>query len=308
MVSEPLRTPVALFVFRRLDTTRRVFDAISNVRPTKLLLVADGPRLDREGEVEACRLVREMLKGVNWPCEIHQNYSDTNLGCQERMISGLNWVFSQVDEAIILEDDCLADSSFFFFCQELLERYRGDQRVASISGTNLVEKFLKTDASYYFSQIGGNWGWATWRAKWQHFDRHIVDWPTLKAERTLSEIFDEPKMVAYWSHNFDKMHENNGPSAWDYQWLYAHFKNHALAIVPSVNLVANIGFGLDATHTTLTDDRLSPPVGVMKFPLRHPSSFVPLRSIDRKLQQLYFAPYSLRVMRRLRRIAKGFVG
>lgn len=303
-----VQVPVALFVFRRPDTTRRVFEAIARSRPTKLLLVADGPRQDREGETEACREVREIVSRVDWPCEVFKEFSDRNLGCQERMISGLDWVFSSVEEAIILEDDCVPDPTFFLFCQELLERYRGDSRIGSISGTNFVEKHVSTDASYFFSQIGGNWGWASWRSEWQRFDRHLRDWPKLKAEGMLSEIFDQPKTVAYWTQIFDRMYQNNGPSAWDYQWLYAHLKNNALAIVPCVNLVANIGFGLDATHTTQVDDRLVPPIKVMEFPLRHPTSFVPLRSVDRKLQQLYFAPYPLRVLRRLRRIAKTLIG
>jgi hypothetical protein len=271
MQTEALQTPVALFVFKRPDTTRRVFEAVSKVRPTKLLLVADGPRQGKEGEAEACRQVREIVSRADWPCEIFQNFSDRNLGCQGRMVTGLNWVFSLVEESIILEDDCVPDPSFFLFCQELLERYRGDTRIGSISGSNFMEKHLNTDASYFFSQFGGNWGWASWRSEWQRFDRHLTDWPKLKTERML-------------------------------------LKNNALAIVPRVNLVANIGFGLDATHTTQVDDRLVPPVKAMEFPLRHPSSFVPLRSVDRKLQQLYFAPYSLRVLRRLHRIAKTLIG
>lgn len=308
MQTEALQTPVALFVFKRPDTTRRVFEAVSKVRPAKLLLIADGPRPDREGEAEACRQVRDIVNRVDWPCEIFQNYSDVNLGCQERMISGLNWVFSLVEEAIILEDDCLPDVSFFFFCQELLEKYRGDNRVASISGTNLVERFLKTDASYFFSQLGGNWGWASWRSEWQKFDRHLMDWPKLKAEQILSEIFHQPKTVAYWTQIFDTMYENNGPSAWDYQWLYAHFKNNSLTIVPRVNLVINVGFGPGATHTAKADVRVTPGAKAIEFPLIHPTSFVPLRSMDRRFQDLYYVPIHLRAFAKVRRLVADHAG
>jgi hypothetical protein len=169
-----------------------------------------------------------------------------------------------------------------------------------------VEKCLDNDASYYFSQLGGNWGWASWRSEWRLFDRHLVDWPKLKAERMLSEIFDQPKTVAYWTSIFDAMYENNGPSTWDYQWLYAHLKNNALAIVPRVNLVANIGFGLDATHTAQADDRLAPPVKVMGFPLKHPSSFVPLRSVDRHYQSLFFTPFLKRALGKVRPLGQRF--
>lgn len=302
MKTEDLKTPVVLIVFKREDTVQRVFNAISKARPTKLLLIADGPRQNKEGEAEACRQVRDIVSRVNWPCEVLTNFSDKNLGCQERIISGLDWVFSLVEEAIILEDDCLPDLSFFYFCQELLERYRGDNRVASISGTNLVEKYLKTDASYFFSQLGGNWGWATWKSEWQKFDRHLEDWPKLKREEMLSEIFDKPKAVNYWTRIFDMMYEDRGPSAWDYQWLYAHLKNNALTIVPRVNLVANIGFGPGATHTAGADSRLTPAAKSIDFPLQHPSFLAPLRSADRHFQRLFFVSPVQRVLSKFRSI------
>ncbi len=282
MKSETLETPIAFFVFKRPETTRRVFNAISKARPAKLLLIADGARQHREGEAEICRQVREIVASVSWPCEVFRNFSENNLGCRERMISGLNWVFSQVEEAIILEDDCLPDPSFFPFCQELLERYRGDNRIAYISGDNLVGQYMKPADSYYFSQIGGIWGWATWRSEWQRYDRYLVDWPELRERRMLEEIFDEPRVVEFWTQIFDAMHENRGPDTWDYQWLYTGLKNNSLTIIPNVNLVTNIGFGEGATHTIQTDARFMLPAYPMEFPLKHPSSFIPLRSLDRR--------------------------
>lgn len=279
---QPLRTPVAFFVFRRPETTRQVFDAISKARPAKLALIADGPRPDREGEAEACRQVREIITRVDWPCDVFQNFSVVNLGCRERMITGLNWVFSLVEEAIILEDDCLPDPSFFPFCQELLERYRDDDRIAYISGDYLVGQSLRPADSYYFSQIGGIWGWATWRSEWRRYDRQLNDWPKLREQHMLQQIFDEPKAVKLWTHIFDAMYDKKGPDTWDYQWLYTNLKNNSLTVVPSVNLVANIGFAQGATHTTEADSRFMLPAYTMKFPLKHPSSFTPSRSLDRR--------------------------
>jgi hypothetical protein len=286
MQTETFETPVALFVFNRPHTTRRVFEAIAQARPSRLLLVADGPRPGKAGDTEACGQVREIVSCIDWPCNVSTNFADVNLGCKERMISGLNWVFSLVEEAIIFEDDCLPDQSFFPFCRELLEKYRGDKRIASISGTNLVRTPMNIDASYFFSRFGGNWGWATWRSEWQNFDRYMGKWPALKRAGTLSELFDEPKVVAYWTRIFDDMYENKGPNTWDYQWLYTHLNNNALAIVPCVNLVTNIGFGQDATHTTARDGRLIVPTSPIELPLRHPISLIPLRSWDRLLQSL----------------------
>jgi hypothetical protein len=304
MDAKTFETPVALFVFNRPDTTRRVFDAIANVRPAKLLLIGDGPRAAKLDEAEICRQVRDIVCQVDWPCEVFTNFAADNLGCRERVISGLNWVFSLVEEAIILEDDCLPEASFFPFCQALLDRYRGDDRVAYISGCNLVERYLKTNASYFFSRIGGIWGWATWRSEWQHYDRHLSHWPELKSEKVLSEIFDEPRAVAYWTRIFDAMYENRGPNTWDYQWLYTCLKNNSVVAVSCVNLVTNIGFGQNATHTTTEDARFMLPATPMEFPLRHPSSFVPLRSMDRRrVQDMLSAPLFHRLSRRSRRIA-----
>jgi hypothetical protein len=285
------QTPVALIVFNRPQTTQRVFDAVASVRPSKLLVVADGPRASKPDEESLCSQVREIVRAVDWPCELLTNFSKNNLGCQERVISGLDWVFSEVEEAIILEDDCLPSVSFFPFCQELLEKYRGDDRVASISGTNLVERYVNIEDSYFFSQLGGIWGWATWRSAWFRYDRQLKDWPKLRRENMLSEIFDRRNAVAYWTGIFDAMHENRGPNTWDYQWLYTRLKDHALTIVPRVNLIANIGFGIGSTHTRQVDPRLTPSTKTIEFPLRHPSSFIPLRSVDRHIQELFTASF-----------------
>jgi hypothetical protein len=300
-------TPVAFFIFNRPNTTRRVFDVIAKVRPAKLLLVADGPRHTRPHEVEACQEVRNIVAQVDWPCEVFTNYADKNLGCEGRIVSGLNWVFSLVDEAVILEDDCLPDLSFFPFCQELLERYRNDSRVSYISGVNLVERYLSVNESYFFSEIGGIWGWATWRSEWQRFDRYLTDWPKLRQENMLSEIFDQPKAVAYWTRIFDAMYEKRGPDTWDYQWLYTCLKNRSLTAVSSVNLITNIGFGHDATHTTEEDARFILPATPIEFPLRHPSTFIPLRSVDRyRLQDMFPPSLFYRISKKIRRSASRF--
>lgn len=304
MQKSALQAPVAFFVFRRPDTTRRVFGAIAKARPARLLLIADGHRAGRAGEAEACKEVREIVTRVDWPCEVATNFADRNLGCGERVISGLDWVFSLVDEAIILEDDCLPDLSFFLFCQELLERYRGDCRIASITGSNLGERYIKTEYSYFFSQLGGIWGWATWKLQWQKFDRTLSDWPRLKRENMLSEVFDHPRAVSYWTRVFDGMHDGSGPDTWDYQWFYTRLKNSALNIIPRVNLISNIGFGAGATHTMEPQPHVMPPSTVIDFPLRHPSSFIPLRSFDRHVLDLNIESFLRRTSGRIRRLAK----
>lgn len=295
-------TPVALFVFNRPETTRKVLAAIAEARPSRLLLIADGPRSNRAGEAERCREVRSILETVDWPCTVATNFSDDNLGCQERMISGLDWVFTLEDEAIILEDDCLPHASFFPFCRELLERYRGDQRVAYIAGSNLVGEHLDTEDSYFFSEIGGIWGWATWREEWRRYDRHLSGWPLMKKRNELAEVFSDRRIVAYWTRIFDAMYAGTGPNTWDYQWLFTTLKNHSVAAVPSRNLITNIGFGRDATHTIDADRRFTLPSSPVTFPLRHPHSFIPLRSLDRhRVRDMFPPPIPARLYRKVRR-------
>jgi hypothetical protein len=286
MSTERFETPIALFVFSRPDTTRRVFAAIANIRPTRLLLIADGPRVERVGEKDACREVREIVSCVNWPCEVSTNYSDQNLGCQQRMISGLDWVFGLVEEAIVLEDDCLPDASFFPFCRDLLSKYRDDCRIWMISGFNMVENSSNTEFSYYFSNLIHCWGWATWRRAWSQFDEKILNWPEIREAGLLGEIFERRKNLNYWTNIFDRTYTGGALDAWDYQWFYAMTINHAMSIVPRLSLIENIGFGSGGTHTVYEYDQPRVRAGSIELPLVHPPAMIPLRSVDRIDQEI----------------------
>jgi hypothetical protein len=298
---DSLDTPIVFMVFNRPKPTRVVFKAIAKARPSRLLLVADGARPERPSEANLCRQVREIVQQVDWPCKIDQNFAETNLGCRERVISGLDWAFSLVEEAIILEDDCLPDSSFFPFCEELLARYRDDSRVGMISGDNFVSAHVKDDSSYYFSRMPHIWGWATWRSEWARYDRRLSRWPDIRKSNLLCEIFDDPRVMAHWTNIFDAMHSGTGPNTWDYQWVYTMFVNNALSVTPRANLVENIGFGADATHTTQHERALCLPANSIEFPLRHPPAIVPLRSLDRLDQRISLPPsLPLRALRKIR--------
>lgn len=281
-----LQTPIALIVFNRPSQTARVFARISEVKPRRLLLIADGPRPQRQGEDLLCDEVRRIATQIDWPCQLETNFADGNMGCRDRVVSGLNWVFELVEEAIILEDDVLADLSFFRFCEELLARFRHDSRVSMITGFNIVEPDPHTSYSYFFSRTTHVWGWATWRESWSRYDRDLRHWPEIKASGLLREAFDRQGEVDFWTALFDKMHSGTGPDTWDHQWSYTNLINNTVAIVPRVNLVENIGFGSDATHTVNLAE--APPLKQhsMGFPLIHPPSLLPLRSLDRRDREL----------------------
>ncbi len=293
-----LETPVALIVFNRPEPTRRVFAAIAAARPARLLLIADGPRADRAGEAELCEIVRQIVSAVDWPCQVEANFATKNMGCRRRVVSGLNWVFSLVEEAIILEDDCLPDASFFPYCSQLLERYRDQNQIGMIAGFNPLEKSFPFNYSYYFSVMVGIWGWATWRRAWQQYDENIATWPGVKASGLLAQILPDKVAVGYWEKVFDAMHQGRGPNTWDYQWVYACWTHTALSIVPSRNLIQNIGFGADATHTSGADPDLTLPAHSLIFPLQHPPAVEPWPEHAMEMQRTFYTPNLLRRIRR----------
>jgi hypothetical protein len=265
-----LATPVLLLIFNRPALTQRVFDAVAVAQPQKVLVVADGPRADRPGEDEACQAARAIVERIDWDCEVIKNYAPVNLGCKDRVASGISWAFEQVDEAIILEDDCVPHPSFFRFSEELLERYRDDDRVMHIAGTIYRRKPIPTPYSYVFSQFNSAWGWATWRRAWRHFDVSVRAWPERQLTSWLSDRLEEPRATQYWDREFQAAHEGR-LSTWDHQWTFACWARDGLSIAPRTNLVSNIGCGGDATHTLDEADPIANvPATAMSYPLIHP--------------------------------------
>ncbi len=284
-----MRTPVALFIFSRPSVTRRVAETIARAKPPQLLVVADGPRKDRPGEEQLCRETREVIGRIAWECDVHTEYSDINLGCKHRLASGLDWVFSRVTEAIIIEDDCLPEPSFFPFCDELLERYREDERVHMISGTNLLFGKKFGDPSYYFSRFYHIWGWATWARAWKHFDVEMRRWPQLRETDWVERYLPTRPMAQLARYFFDETHAGR-VDTWDYQWVLASWLQNALAIVPATNLVSNIGYGVGATHTEYESELLGRlKTSAVKFPLVHPTSVKVLEEADHQEWSLLYA-------------------
>lgn len=262
------RTPVVFLVFRRPEVTRRVFEEIRRARPPALLVVADGPR--DEAEREACERTRAVTEAVDWECEVSREYAPANLGCRRRVSSGIDWAMARVEEAIILEDDCLPHPSFFRFCDAMLERYRSDARIGMVSGDNFQRGQIRGDGSYYFSRYSHVWGWATWRRAWRRYDGSLEGWPAFRDGGGLARTFEDPLEVAYWRWHLDRLRDTGQPDTWDYQWAFTSFSHGSLSIIPNVNLVSNIGFGDDAAHTRTQNRFASMEVGELGE-IRHPS-------------------------------------
>ncbi len=282
-----LKTPIVFIVFARPDKTQLVFNEIRKIKPIKLFVIADGPR--NQEEWPRCKAVRDIIdKQVDWPCEVLKNYSDTNLNPKFRISSGLNWVFSQTEKAIIIEDDCLPDPSFFPFCEELLEKYRDNEQVMQISGYNfaVMDKNFKCDDSYYFSQIGLIAGWATWKRAWEHYDVNISKWPEIKQSRLIMKRLKNAAVADHYDYLFDKYYRGL-INSWDSQWFLTRWVQGGVSIIPKTNLTSNIGFDADiAAFNRLDPDdaRAHVPVNSIKFPLRHPNKI----SVNRKADNYVF--------------------
>ncbi|MBT0571747.1 glycosyltransferase family 2 protein [Curvibacter sp. CHRR-16] len=301
-----LTTPVAFIIFNRPDTTARVFAEIAKARPPRLLVVGDGARANRPDEAERVAATRAIINAVDWPCTVETNFSETNLGCKQRVSSGIDWVFERVEEAIILEDDCLPEPSFFRFCQEMLERYRADKRIGMISGDNFQDGHQRNGDSYYFSRYSHIWGWASWRDRWQDsYDVNLTIWPLLRDQGWLKDALGSAIEAKVWSSLFDRMHAGQ-IDTWDFQWVCANFVHSRLVILPNVNLISNIGFGDGATHTTHVSELANMPVTPMNFPLTHPRVMVRDARADlRTFHSQFHVPFHLKVFRKLRKLLGG---
>jgi hypothetical protein len=236
-------SPVIFLIFNRPELTAQVFEVVRQAQPEKLLVIADGPR--NETEVSLCQQTRAITERIDWDCVVLRNYADVNLGCRKRISSGLDWAFNQVNEAIILEDDCLPTPSFFYFCQNLLEYYRDDERIMHISGNNYLFNADDQRNSYMFSQYPHIWGWASWRRAWKHYDVSISNWPQMKDSGIMKNFFEDPYAQRYWTEIFDAIF-NNKIDTWDYQWTYTCLLQNGLSILPTSNLISNLGFRKDS--------------------------------------------------------------
>lgn len=247
-MNTPFHTPILFLIFNRPDTTEKVFEIIRKIKPQKLFVSADGPRPDKPGEKEKCVQTRKIIESVDWNCEVHRNFSDVNLGCKKGVVKGISWFFENVEEGIIIEDDCILDDSFFPFAEEMLERYKNDERVMHIGAANFQDGINRGNASYYFSKFCHVWGWATWRRAWKHYDVAIKNFGGFREKNLIANILPDKKMQNHWLKLFQTVYDN-ALDTWDFQWVYTVWEQKGMSIIPNVNLVSNIGFGEEATHT-----------------------------------------------------------
>ncbi|MEN8263815.1 MAG: glycosyltransferase family 2 protein [Nitrospirota bacterium] len=298
-MKELVETPILFLIFNRPDTTRLVFNKIREVKPRFLYIAADGPRQTVPGEDKKCRAAQDIISQVDWDCKVHTLFRNDNLGCKKAVSSAITWFFSHVEAGIILEDDCLPDRSFFFFCEELLERYKDDEQTMMISGDNFHILSGEHTHSYYFSRYCHIWGWATWRRAWELYDADLKQWPNIKENNVLDRIFPNKNLVDYWSSIFEMVHQNK-IDTWDYQWFFSCLANNGLSIVPHVNLISNIGFNSSATHTKEANKYANMAHSSIESPMNHPRSVerdLKLDSLEEK--DMYISPERESILNKL---------
>lgn len=244
-----MKKAVLFLIFNRLETTQKVFEQIKIAQPPRLYIAADGPRKDKDGESEIVNNVRKwVLDNINWDCEIKTLFRGDNLGCGQAVSSAITWFFEQEEDGIILEDDCLPSQSFFTFCEQMLDKYKNDKRIMHICGSNSQLGHKRGEASYYFSKIAGCWGWASWRRMWELYDHNIKSFPQFVEQNQITNIYNSKDVQYFWLNNFSYVYKNSS-SVWDFQMVYTVFINNGLSIIPNTNLIKNIGFLENSTHT-----------------------------------------------------------
>lgn len=289
-----LETPVGFFIFNRPDLTEIVFKAIAEARPKRFFVISDtAAKPEDEEKVRECR---EIIERVDWDCEVIKKYPEHNVGPLHGVPEGVQWVFSQVDRCIFLEDDCLPDPSFFTFCEALLEYYRNDDRVMHINGGNFLFDQVKIPESYYFSRyMFTGYGWASWRRAWADYDVRMSSFPDFEAQRLLNSIFDDPEELAFWTQKFREVHSGQLVS-YCYPMFYAGWSQSRLGIMPQVNLVSNLGFRADAIHTNTAHERMylaNIPRGAINT-ITHPKYVIRNKEADQYLFKIYFGSLGAR--------------
>lgn len=290
-----LENPVLFMVFNRPQTTREVFEAIKCARPQRLYVASDGPRAGVGGEEKLVEEVRKIATAVDWPCEVLTLHRGSNLGCKQAISGAISWFFEHEEQGIILEDDCLPSPSFFRFCDELLDLYASDERIFQISGYNKQQQWKSKDHDYFFSNLGGIWGWASWRRAWAHYDGGMTNLESVASagffERALGTKLGRLRKKQLLTAK--KQILKGKIDSWAYPWGYSRNINRGLACVPSTSLIANIGFGPGATHTEQGEP--DPVIaGALSAPVKINNQVTPDNRYDVKFLRRSYSCSSLR--------------
>ena len=285
---DQLETPVLFITFRRPDTTKKVFEKIKQAQPKRLYMAQNIPNSDNTEDIKKWNDVRAIIENIDWDCDVQRLYREQYLDAKTSISTAIDWFFKNEEEGIILEDDCLPHPTFFRFCEEMLEIYRDDERIAMISGDNFQFGRKRTEYSYYFSRYTHIWGWASWRRAWNNYDVDMKLWPEIRDGGWLQDWLGNKKSVRYWKKIFEKVYQGK-IDTWDYQWTFSCWIQNALTVLPNVNLVSNIGFGSEALHTKVKNKFAVIETESIRFPILHPPYILPDSNADYFIENTMFS-------------------
>ena len=267
------KSSILFITFTKERETKQVFETIRQVKPERLYIASDGPRAEKQGEKEKVENLRKwLISNIDWNCEVKTKFSNKNLGCGHGPADAISWFFENEEKGIIIEDDILADISFFRFCDEMLEKYKDDDRIGAITGFNWIDKDIVSN-KYFFSRYFTVWGWATWRRVWSDYDFYILLWEKVRNTNFIKHAYPNRSLAKKNIDIYDKTYNSRGEyfDAWDYQFEFCLLLKNRKIIMPCCNLVNNIGFIEEATHTFSKEDiRNNLKRGELIFPLKHP--------------------------------------
>ncbi len=283
-----MKLPVLIMAFNRVDTLKVLIPKIKDYSPEILYIAIDGPRENKEGDDKKVKYVVDfIISSIDWKCEIKTLIREKNLGCKLAVSSAITWFFDNEEMGVVLEDDTIPNDSFFKFCEELLYKYRNDERIGIVSGSNLALGYRRNEDSYFFSKYTIIWGWASWSRVWKNYDVNISKFDTLVETKKMQDLFSDVGERKYWDSMWGLV-KSGALNTWDLQFGFANFINNRLNIIPSVNLITNIGFGEDATHTY---EKVNPfanlPAVNLDFPLKHPDFFLEDHLSERSLKKYF---------------------
>lgn len=285
--------PILLITFNRPKLVRKVLLEIKKIQPKSLYIFQDGPRKGVSEDILLIQEVRSIIKElVDWPCNLVTMFQNVNLGCGRGPATAIEMFFSHEERGIILEDDCMPHPDFFEYCEELLILYQEDKRISFIGGCNYNFP-INFDYSYAF--MGGHhqtWGWATWKRTWDNFDYYLTGWDEKKIKSVIKHYYKDFRQRIYWLKKYRDVKKNRmNDSCWDYQFYFSCWEHHQLAICPSVNLVSNVGYGEDATHTKSEGSDLLSMKTQLIIPISHPKQVEHKKQIDDFMMKRFIIPY-----------------
>ena len=298
-----MKSSILLIIFKRPDTTKRVFERIREAKPPRLYIAADGPRKDRPDEVGKCKHARQMVENVDWPCEVHHLYREENLGCGKGVSSAITWFFDHEEQGIIIEDDILPHIDFFKYCDEMLDRYKDDERIHLISGFNFFYNGYDSEVSYYLTNFGSIWGWASWRRVWSTYEFDVNAYPEKDLKKKIANRLPR-KTAKYYFGVYETMKKHK-IDTWDFQFALNRYFYDRYAITCYINMVENIGMGGDGSTHVSANPIISAHKAFSPYPIAHPNPISYNYDADIetiKNGKIYASHWCIRWIRRLQRV------